>query len=92
MPTAGGFLGRFSYWSPVFVCMTLFAQVAFLGLRPAVCEKRRLAEAAVQLGARHDRDVALRDAVAVELRARGDPIFLERQRRLRLQGPVAARD
>lgn len=72
--------------------MVLFAQVAFLGLRPALCERRRLAEAEAMLEARHKQDLVLHDAVATALRARSDPIFLERQRRQRLHGPVAARE
>jgi hypothetical protein len=40
--------------------------------------------------ARHARDLALRDEIARSLRARSDPIFLERQRRMRLHGPLLA--
>jgi hypothetical protein len=83
-------LSRIAYWSPVFVCMILFAQVSFLGLRPALCEERRLAEAQASMEARHARDLALRDAVGIRLRARSDPIFLERQRRERLLKPLLA--
>jgi hypothetical protein len=83
---------RLAYWSPVLVCMVLFAQVSFLGLRPALCERRRLAEAEATLQARHAQDLVLHDTVRTALRARSDPIFLERQRRQRLLGPVAARE
>lgn len=86
MIQGGSFLARFFYWSPVFVCMVLFAQVSFLGLRPAISERRRLAEAQAMLQARQARDLALRDQATLGLRVRADPIFLERQRRLRLIG------
>jgi hypothetical protein len=33
---------RALYWSPVFALMVLFAQIAFLGLRPALAEERRM--------------------------------------------------
>ena len=85
-------LARVAHWSPVLVCMVLFAQVSFLGLRPALCEKKRLAEAQAAMDARHARDLALYEAVAVRLRARSDPIFLERQRRKRLHGPLLAQE
>ena len=90
----GSLVGRLFYWSPVLVCMVLFAQVAFLGLRPALAERRRLSEAEVMLEARRARDLALRDQATLGLRVRGDPIFLERQRRLRLLGglPTPAPD
>jgi len=85
-------LRRVAFWSPVFVCMVLFAQVSFLGLRPALCEKKRLAAAQVAMDARHTRDLALYDALATRLRARSDPIFLERQRRKRLHEPLLAQE
>lgn len=81
---------RLAYWTPVLVPMVLFAQIAFLGLRPALCEKRRLAEAEVELRARHARDERLAADVAAHWRARHDPVFVERQRRLRELPPQAA--
>ena len=89
---AGGraVLRRIGYWSPVGLCMLLFAQVAFRGLRPAWCERNRLIEAEAMMEARHERDLALRAEIRRSLRARNDPIFLERQRRMRLHAPVLA--
>jgi len=80
---------RALHWLPVFATMVLFTQVTLLGLRPALCEHRRLAEAELALRARWERDVELRDRIEANLRARSDPIFLERQRRLR-EGPTRA--
>ncbi|MFO1009233.1 MAG: hypothetical protein U1F29_04140 [Planctomycetota bacterium] len=74
---------RALFWAPVFVPMVLFAQVSFLGLRPALCEKSRLADAEVVLRERHQRDVGLAREIQAHVRARQDPVFLERQRRLR---------
>lgn len=74
---------RAVFWAPVFVPMVLFAQVSFLGLRPALCEKDRLAAAEVVLRERHGRDVELATEIQAHVRARQDPVFLERQRRLR---------
>jgi hypothetical protein len=62
----------------------LFAQVAFLGLRPAMAEARRLAEAEMMLHERHARAVAENAAVSAQIVARQDPIFRERQRRMRV--------
>jgi hypothetical protein len=81
---------RLVYWTPVLVPMVLFAQVAFLGLRPALCEKRRLAAAEVELHARYARDERLAADVAAHWRARHDPVFVERQRRLRELPPGAS--
>lgn len=81
---------RVVYWCPVLVPMVLFAQISFLGLRPALCESRRLAAAETTLHARHDRDVQLAVEIFAHWRARQDPIFLERQRRLRERAPLVA--
>ncbi|MFN0243462.1 MAG: hypothetical protein ACKVWV_11270 [Planctomycetota bacterium] len=81
---------RVLYWSPVFGAMVLFAQIALLGLRPALSERRRLAEAEVTLRERHARDEALCRAIDAHLQARGDPIFRERQRRLRQATTLAS--
>lgn len=79
---------RLVYWTPVFAALALFAQVAFLGLRPAISEARRLAAASDVLEARWARDRGLYDAYELQLRVRQDPIFLERQRRLRRAAPA----
>jgi hypothetical protein len=82
-------LSRAAYWSPVFAALVLFAQVSILGLRPAMAESRRLAAAEEMLLARHQRAAAENSAVSAQLFARQDPIFRERQRRLRLIEPFA---
>jgi hypothetical protein len=69
------------YWLPVLGPLALFGQISLLGLRPALCERERLAEAEVALEARYRADLTEHDAIAANLRARRDPIFLERQRR-----------
>ncbi len=83
----GGALGRLgarlAYWTPVFAALALFAQVSFLGLRPALSEGRRLADASDVLEARWQTDLGLYDAYELQVRVRQDPIFLERQRRMR---------
>jgi hypothetical protein len=83
------FLARAAFWSPVFAALVLFAQVSLLGLRPAVSEARRLADAEVMLSERHQRAVAENGAVSAQLLARQDPIYRERQRRMRLIQPSA---
>jgi len=74
-------LQRGVYWTPVFAPMVLFGQVALLGLRPALCERARLAESETALRERYERDAAQHEVIRANLRARQDPIFLERQRR-----------
>ncbi len=80
---------RLVFWMPVFAALGLFAQVAFLGLRPAISEARRLADASDMLEGRWRRDQQLYDAYELQVQARKDPIFRERQRRARLaSGPA----
>jgi hypothetical protein len=69
--------------------LVLFGQIALLGLRPALCERARLSEAEVALEERYRADAAEHDRITANLRARRDPIFLERQRRrLRVVAPA----
>jgi len=74
---------RLLYWVPVFAALVLFAQIAFLGLRPAMREASRLASASDMLQARWSHDRSLYDAYELQLAVRRDPIFRERQSRLR---------
>lgn len=77
------------YWLPVFAPMVLFGEIALLGLRPALCERARLDEAEVALQDRYQKDALQHEVIRANLRARQDPIFLERQRRwLRLAAPA----
>ena len=82
-------LGRRAlYWTPVFVLMLLFGEIAFLGLRPALAEKRRLDVAetlvAERLAVAQDKHAD----VQLQLGARRDPIYAERLRRLRIHPPA----
>ncbi|MDZ4772498.1 MAG: hypothetical protein SGI72_05125 [Planctomycetota bacterium] len=76
-------LGRAAHWTPVFVVLILFALVSFKGLRPALSEAGRLAEAEEVLTARHARALAKNREIQMQLVARQDPVFRERQHRLR---------
>lgn len=87
---AYAFLARVGYWSPVIAALVLFAQVSFLGLRPALAEAQRLSDAEVVQSARHARALATNQAIRVQLAARNDPVFRERQRRLRTIAPARA--
>lgn len=78
------FVSRILYWLPVLAALVLFAQVSFLGLRPALAERARLEQAEVVLNERFQRDMALSHEIAAHLAARNDPVFIERQRRARL--------
>ncbi len=78
---------RLLYWVPVFAALVLFAQVAFLGLRPAMREASRLASASDMLEARWSDDRASYDAYELQLAVRRDPIFRERQSRMRRTAP-----
>lgn len=81
-------LGRIAYWTPVLAVLVLFALVSFRGLRPALSEASRLAAAEEVLTARHARAVEKNHAIQLQLAARQDPVFRERQRRLRTIQPA----
>ena len=90
----GGSKGLFRVllaWAPVWIAFAVLGQVALLGLRPAMAERRKLAEAQTLLRARIERE----EQQAAELerlqRAQNDPIFLERERRV-LRASKPARD
>jgi hypothetical protein len=85
-------LGRVAYWLPVIAALILFAQVSFLGLRPALAEAGRLAEAEEVLEARHARALALNREIQLQLVARQDPLYRERQRRARTIAAQPAAD
>ena len=76
--------GRLRYWSPVFVLMLLFGEIAFLGLRPALAESRRLDESEPAVRERLERAQEASASIELQLRARADPVYQERLRRLRL--------
>jgi len=71
----------FFYWLPVLVALAVFGQVALLGLRPALTEERRLADATTLLLERQT--AALEESARLSrlLQAQQDPVFLERERR-----------
>ena len=77
------------YWLPVIVALAVFGQVALLGLRPALTEERRLADATEVLLERQA--AALEESARLSrlLRAQQDPVFLERERREQLVDPRA---
>jgi hypothetical protein len=68
------------YWLPVLVALAVFAQVALLGLRPALRESARLTVAEGLLDRFDSEQQRARDLGRI-LRAQGDPIYLERERR-----------
>ncbi|MBK7645372.1 MAG: hypothetical protein IPJ19_20435 [Planctomycetes bacterium] len=74
---------RLRYWSPVFALMLLFGEVAFLGLRPALAESRRLDQSEPAVAERLARAQESRATMELQLEARADPIYQERLRRLR---------
>lgn len=77
------------YWLPVIVALCVFAQVAVLGLRPALLEERRLADATGTLVGRYDESVEESARLSRLLRAQKDPVLLERERRALRVDPKA---
>jgi len=70
------------YWLPVVVALGLFAQVALLGLKPALRESTRLGTAEEQLLERYRAEETRAAELERVHRAVRDPIYLERERRL----------
>ena len=75
---------RLRYWSPVFALMLLFGEISFLGLRPALAESRRLDESEPAVRERLERAQEANASIELQLRARADPVYQERLRRLRM--------
>ena len=73
---------RLFYWLPVAVALGLFAQVALLGLKPALRESTRLGGAEAALLERYQAEQSRRAELERVHRALRDPIYLERERRL----------
>jgi len=68
-------------WSPVWIAFLVLGQVALLGLRPALTERKRLAAAEAEMRARTEREQARSAELERLERAQNDPIYLERERR-----------
>ncbi len=77
------------YWLPVIAALAVFAQVAVLGLRPALAEERRLGDSTEVLVRRYGTAVEESARLDRLLRAQRDPILLERERRALLVDPGA---
>ncbi len=72
------------HWLPVGLALVFLAQIALLGLSPALAESRRLDDAEARLVDNFDSELELEIQLERTARARQDPIFLERERRSRL--------
>ncbi len=70
-------------WSPVWISAILIWQFTTRGLRPAQAESQRLRHLAPEVEGRHDARKADFEVMAAESEAWDDPVFRERQRRLR---------
>jgi len=77
------------YWLPVIIALAVFGQVALRGLRPALIEERRLADATDVLLQRQTAAIEESARLSRLLRAQEDPVFLERERRDQLVNPQA---
>jgi len=90
-------LGRFAFWTPVFLALAFFAHTALKGLRPALAEERRLTREEAEMRTHELDQLETQHALEVELEALEDPIYQERVRRAalfidappaRVEGPV----
>ena len=100
-PTLGGRVRRLArglravvswqaYWLPVALPLALLAQVGLLGLGPALAERQRLLQEEVTVTERYrSAKEALRRDEAT-LAAWSDPVFRERQARVRGDGRAAS--
>ena len=70
-----------AYWAPVWIPLGLMAQIAVLGLQPALEERRRLAREAPVVEARHERTRAQYERMRAQAEAWTDPVWRERWRR-----------
>ena len=72
----------FLRWLPVFVALALLAQIGIRGLKPALAEKRELAEKAEEVDERFYQTLERQRELELRLEAQDDPIYRERMRRL----------
>ena len=79
----------FLYWLPVIAALAVFGQVDVLGLRPALAEERRLADATQVLVDRYQDAQSESERLGRLLHAQQDPVLLERERREQLVNPRA---
>jgi hypothetical protein len=79
-------------WLPLVIALLVFFQVAYLGLRPALAEERRLGAAEAELEERLARAEDEGRELERLLAAQSDPIYRERERRALLdpESPIAA--
>ena len=73
------------YWAPVWAPLVFFGQLAILGMKPALAERRRLAACEAELDARLAESLERREELGARLEALDDPIFQERLRRVALE-------
>jgi hypothetical protein len=86
---AGSLLAGLCRWAPVAIALAFFAQLALLGLRPAIAERQRLAAAEQRLEQRLGLEEEERGALSAFRSALEDPIYRERLRLHRLRAAAA---
>jgi hypothetical protein len=70
------------FWAPVWLTMIVLAQIATLGLGPALAKRRGLAASEQELAQRLEREQNEQAQLQRWQHAQNDPIYLERERRL----------
>ena len=73
---------RIVFWAPVWLTMIVLAQIALLGLGPALAKRRALSASERELAQRLEREVSEQAELQGWQHAQNDPIYLERERRL----------
>lgn len=76
---------QFTRWIPVAALLALLAQVGIRGLRPALAEGEALERKEAELEEQYSAALAEKEQLELRLRAQGDPIYIERMRRLRMK-------
>ena len=73
---------RTVFWAPVWLAMIVLAQIALLGLGPALAKHRALSASERELAQRLEREQNEQAQLQGWQHAQNDPIYLERERRL----------
>jgi hypothetical protein len=68
-------------WAPIWAPLALCVQIAFLGLRPALKEQRRLERESAALAERYQELVREHAELDRIRSAQRDPLYVERERR-----------
>lgn len=80
---ATGALRQALAWTPLVLPLLVALQITFAGLRPALLESRRLEREGARMELEYEQLLSERQQLEAHYRAQRDPLYIERERRLK---------